>query len=254
MARFKDDAICIRHLDWSETSQIVVLLSRTHGKIRGLAKGSKRMSPGSLARYSGGIELLTRGQIVGILKPGADLATLTEWDLQEPYAHLRGDLNAQRAALYAADVCNALLADHDAHPGAYEALNDFLAAQASPVSRDVSLLRFQWGLLTDLGYKPEVEHDVVTAAPLQANHAYTFDARAGGLTATIEGSSDANGGSAWKVRRETVSALRAISARDEDAISHISEESARRGNRLLCVYIRAILDRTLPTMSLLLGE
>ena len=102
MARFKEDAICIRYLDWSETSQIVVLLTREHGKLRGLAKGSKRTSPGALARYSGGIELLTLGQVVGLTKPTSELATITEWDLQDPYPHLRRDLSAQHLGLYAA--------------------------------------------------------------------------------------------------------------------------------------------------------
>ncbi|MCE9589639.1 MAG: DNA repair protein RecO [Planctomycetes bacterium] len=254
MPRFKDDAICIRHLDWSETSQVVVLLTRGHGKVRGLAKGSKRMSPGSVARYSGGVELLTRGQIVGIIKTGMELATLTEWDLQEPYAHLRNDLAAQRAGLYAADLCNAMLADQDEHPGAFTAMDEFLSALAEPAKRELSLLVFQWRLLADAGYRPEVERDVVTAKPLTDRASYTFDARAGGLTATVEGSTDADDGSAWKVRRETVAALRAVGAGDAGAMGHITDESARRANRLLCVYLRAILDRALPTMGLVLGE
>lgn len=253
MARLKDDAICIRHLDWSETSQIVVLLTRGHGKVRGLAKGSKRLSPGSIARYSGGIELLTRGEIVCITKANLELATLTEWDLQEPFTHLRNDLAAQRAALYAADITNALLADHDIHTGTFEALHLFLTALAEPAHREASLLLFQWNLLTDLGYRPEMDRDVVTAKALPDRASYTFDARAGGLTATIEGSTDVEGGSAWKVRGETVAALRAVSAGDTDAIAAVTDESARRANRLLCVYIRSILDRALPTMSLLLG-
>ena len=56
MSRFKDQAVCIRMIDWSETSQIVALLTREHGVLRGLAKGSKRMSPSAISRFSGGIE------------------------------------------------------------------------------------------------------------------------------------------------------------------------------------------------------
>ena len=43
--RLTDNAICIRDLDWSESSQVVVLLTEAHGKVRGLAKGSRRNSP-----------------------------------------------------------------------------------------------------------------------------------------------------------------------------------------------------------------
>src|SRR5690606_38853363 len=99
MPRFKDQAICIRHFDWSETSQIVALLTEQHGKIRAVAKGAKRTSPSSVQRYSGGIELLTLGQAVGLIKSSTDLANLTEWDLQEPFSHLRRNLEAQRLSL-----------------------------------------------------------------------------------------------------------------------------------------------------------
>ena len=135
MPRFKDHAICIRHIDWSETSQVVALLTREQGKVRALAKGSKRTSPGAVARFSGGIELLTLGQAVGIIKPSTDLATLTEWDLQNPYFHLRRDLAAHETALYAADLSNALLADHDPHAGVFAALAQLLEVLAEPSRR-----------------------------------------------------------------------------------------------------------------------
>ena len=81
MPSFTDSAICIRKLDWSETSQIVVLITEGHGKVSATAKGAKRQSPSTLAKFSGGIELLTAGEAVLITKPTADLANLIEWDL-----------------------------------------------------------------------------------------------------------------------------------------------------------------------------
>lgn len=42
MPPVSDDAVCIRHWDWSETSQTVSLFTRGHGLVRALAKGSKR--------------------------------------------------------------------------------------------------------------------------------------------------------------------------------------------------------------------
>ncbi|MEO1235807.1 MAG: recombination protein O N-terminal domain-containing protein, partial [Planctomycetota bacterium] len=74
MPRFKDQAICIRDVDWSETSQVVVLLTETRGKVRGWAKGSRRQSPSSIQRFSGGIELLTAGQVVATTRPSTELA------------------------------------------------------------------------------------------------------------------------------------------------------------------------------------
>lgn len=240
MPRIKDQAICIRHIDWSETSQVVVLLTQEHGKLRGLAKGSKRQSPSSVQRFSGGIELLTLGQVVAVTKPSAELATLTEWDLQNDYHHLRRDLLAQKLAMYAADLCNAMLADEDAHPGAFEALSGFLAALGNEENHPGALLRFQWALLRDCGYRPELERDVRLGDALGQSKAYTFDPVAGGLT--VE-----NGVADWRVRKQTVSLLRMLS--NGEPINEVDADSVDRANRLLCVYARAILDKELPTMK-----
>jgi len=246
MPRFKDQAICIRHFDWSETSQVVLLLTEHHGKVRAVAKGARRSSPSSVQRYSGGIELLTLGQAVGLLKQTSDLANLTEWDLQQPYWHLRRDLQAQRLALYGADLINALLADRDPHPAVFTALRDFLEALAQPSGRDAALLCFQWRVLEDCGYQPELQRDVRSDEALREARSYTFDAPGGGLTA-----GQADDRTAWKVRAETVALLRRL-VRGE-AIAAADRQALERANRLLCVYARAILDRQLPTMEYVLA-
>lgn len=245
MARIKDQAICIRHLDWSETSQVVVLLTREHGKVRGLAKGSRRMTPSSVQKFSGGIELLTLGEIVFVTRQTSELATLTEWDLQNDFHHLRRSLPAQHAAMYAADLCHALLADHDPHPRAYEVLATFLSELVDPARVQGALLRFQWALLEDVGYRPELERDALTGAELADAAMYAFDPRAGGLTAQA-----GVGAQDWRVRGETVKLLRGVA---NGAGESVDEEVARRANRLLCAYARAILDHELPTMRLVLG-
>ena len=128
MPSFTDSAICIRTLDWSETSQIVVLMTQEHGKVSATAKGAKRRSPSTLAKFSGGIETLTTGGAVLITKPTADLANLIEWDLRDGHWHLRRDLDAFHRAMYAADLVHHLVQDRDPHPQTYRALKKFLEA------------------------------------------------------------------------------------------------------------------------------
>ena len=85
--------------------------------------------------------MLTLGQVVAVTKRTAELATLTEWDLQDDFHTLRRDLEAQRLAMYAADLANAMLADEDAHPGAFVALSDYLHALSDKTGRPAALLR-----------------------------------------------------------------------------------------------------------------
>ena len=251
--RIKDQAICIRHFDWSETSQVVALLTREHGKVRGLAKGSKRTSPGAVARFSGGIELLTLGQIVATTKPTTELASLTEWDLQKPFSHLRSDLTAQRIGLYGADLAGAILADHDPHPAIFDALSDLLAQLDLPRQHELALIRYQWLVLADCGYQPQLERDVHTDQLLADQSTYTFDARAGGITDHTRHGTTHEGAGPWRVRQETVQVLRRLAQGPVDN-DRLASPALRRANQLLCVYARSILDRALPTMAFVLNQ
>ena len=246
MARSKDLAICIRDLDWSETSQIVVLLTEHHGKVRGLAKGSRRQSPSAIAKFSGGINLLNLGEVLFSLKRNAQLATVTEWDLRDDLHHLRTGLRAQRVAMYAADLCNAMLADEDPHPGTYAAMLELLQTLADPAAIEAGLLRFQWRVLSDCGFRPELEHDVQTGEALASARAYTFDPKLGGLTAR-----DGMGDEHWRVREQTVGLLRAVAG--GEVLADCRPADVARANRLLGVYAKALLDKELPTLGVLMG-
>jgi DNA repair protein RecO (recombination protein O) len=245
MPRFKDKAICIREIDWSETSQVVVLLTAEHGKVRGLAKGAKRTSPSHMQRFSGGIELLTFGEVIATTRPTAQLATITEWDLEQDFFHLRRDLQAQHLAMYAADLAGAFVPELDPRPATFEALLDLLAQLEEPTHRPAALLRFQWCLIKEGGFQPQLERDARQAAPLPEQKEYGFDPVAGGFTVESVGPD-------WRVRRRTVELLRAVDA--GQTLEGYSESDLQRANRLLCVYCRSILERELPTMPLVLGR
>ncbi len=254
MPRFKDHAIVLRHLDWSETSQLVVLLTREHGKRRGLAKGSQRLSPSAVQRFSGGLELLTLGQVVAHAKAGQGLANITEWDLQDDHWFLRRNLPALRLAMYAADVADALLPEDDSHPATFDALRAFLNQlrdQHRPADHASALLRYHWLLLCDAGYQPDLDSDVHTSQPLPLADAYTFDPHAGGLTMRASTKD-------WRVRASTVETLRAVVAAiqqpDSKPMPTPDDSAVTRANRLIGVYLRHLLGRELPTMQHVLTE
>lgn len=238
MPTIRDQAICIRHWDFSETSQTVSFLTREHGLLRGLAKGSKR-EKGS---FSGGIDLLTIGEVVAIVKRERDLATLTHWHLERAFPVLRRDLEANRSAWYMADLVHAMLRDHDPEPAIFDALVEALGALGASGDSGAALLRFQWRLLHVTGYAPQLELDSETRRPLPASDTLAFSAAAGGVVA------DTGAADRWRVRRETVDLLRRL-GRDADR-GDATAEQVERANALLAAYLREILGQELPTLRI----
>jgi len=237
MPTITDTAICIRSWDFSETSQTVSLLTRDHGVVRGLAKGSKRQK----GSFSGGMDVLTRGEVVAIIKPGRDLATITAWHLQELYRVLRQSLAANRAGLYMADLMHHMLVEHDPHPRLFDAFAEALAALDDSSAIEISLLRLQWTLLVEAGYQPELFRDAQSGQPLPDDATtLAFSALAGGVVV------DTSAPGRWRVRRETIELLRRLVANDQ---THDDDaDSIRRANRLLAVYFREIIGSEPPAM------
>ncbi|HSV26663.1 MAG TPA: DNA repair protein RecO [Sedimentisphaerales bacterium] len=146
----KDEAVCIRAIDYSDTSQVVTLFCRQAGKISAIAKGSKRpKSP-----FGGPVELLSHGMIVYTDRPEARLSSLTEFGQQGGFIGLRRQLATLNAALFAVELLNALTTDNDPYPHVFDDLLRFLGDLDS-VCGDIESLRllvvFQAALLGGLG-------------------------------------------------------------------------------------------------------
>ena len=230
-----DQAICIRHWDYSETSQTVGLFGRTLGCFRGLAKGARR----ERGSFSGGLDLLTRGEIGVILKRDGELATLTEWDVQETFPRLRDDLTANRAGWYAADLLGRILPPLDPHPTLFDHTLLLLRSLGSGQGVDRSMLQFQWSLLEESGWQPDLTDPDPEARTL------AFDPVEGTL------STDDGREGPWRVRRATLVALQAacgMAAWNDDT------ESIQRANKLLAAHLRNVLGEEPATMTWTFGR
>jgi len=248
MPTVRDQAIIIRQWDWSETSQTVSLFCRDHGVHRGLAKGARREK----GRFSGGLELLTRGQIIAIVKPTTDLATLTEWDLQEIFPRLRQDLRAHRAAMCVADILHHVLQPADAHPSLWDATLHTLRALEKGADPDRALLWFQWRLLDDAGFRPDVRRVGRIGASAASTPALAFDPQRGALRTLRDDGSPAQ--RQWRVRPGTANVLQMLDAQDQDSIDTAEVRSVEGANRLLAAYLRWVLGREPPALRFVLGE
>lgn len=149
--KLQDTAVCLRRQDYSETSQIVTLFGREHGKIRAICKGSRRTKAG----ISRGIDLLTVGDVQFVAaRDGSGLATLTEFELVEPFLLLRQQLVGLHCGQYGAELVSRFTEEHDPHPQLYDAMYAFL--DRLQVGRDCEalLVRFELATLREAGLAP----------------------------------------------------------------------------------------------------
>ncbi len=152
----KDTAICIRAVDYSETSQIVTFFARAAGKISAIAKGSKRPK----SAFDGPIELFSYGKIVFSDSNKEKLATLTEFESAyggAGFTILSNNLSALNSCLFAAELLNNLTHDHDPHPQLFDDFLQFLENIQNVNNKHqmlALLILFQLSLLKEVGLRP----------------------------------------------------------------------------------------------------
>jgi len=181
----KDRAICIRAVDYSETSQVVTFFARLSGKVGAIAKGSKRPR----SAFDGPIEVLSLGDIVFTDTSKEKLATLTEYQPRPWCGGLRKNLFALDSALFAAELLNRLTHDCDPHLVLFDQFAQFLEdldAQATGTARCDILIRLillQLALLREVGLRPVLRTCANCKRPFSTDwRECYFSSSANGLT------------------------------------------------------------------------
>lgn len=253
MPTIHDEGICVRHWDWSETSQTVALLTREHGLLRCIAKGSKREK----APFSGGVELLTRGTLTAIVKPSTDLATLTSWDLTAPMPNARRAFPRYAACMYCVDLIPRMVHDEDPHPEVFDALAATLDAIAGEPGCDPDrempdwLAWLQWHLLGATGSKPEVGVDVRTGEPLGERTPVGFAWDLGGLVSLPAGASIPG---VARIRAGTAGVLRRLDDGAGPGELEATPDEVTRAARVLAARIRSLIGQEPPALGWVFPE
>ena len=183
----RDRCICLRKTEYSETSQILTLLSRRHGVMRVIAKGAHRKTKAGASRFGGGVDLLDVGEAVFSHDPARELTPLTEWELLEGHLELRKSLRGIYLGLYAAELVGRLIEEHDPHPELFEQLERTLPELATG-RREEAFLAFQLDLLRESGYLAELFNCVTCGSALgEEGRGYFSPSRGGVVCRNCEG-------------------------------------------------------------------
>lgn len=122
----RDVAICLGWKEFSETSQIVRLLTRGHGLVNVLVKGAKRTTLSGASRFSGGIDVLDVGDALLIYNPVRVWSQLTEWTLLDGHFELRWDFRRLCLGQFVAELVLQLFEQHDPVPQVFDDVTELL--------------------------------------------------------------------------------------------------------------------------------
>ncbi len=180
----------LHRYDWSETSLIVEVFTRHHGRIALVAKGAKR--PSSSFR-----PVLLPMQPLRLAFGGdAEIRTLKSAEWQGGHTMPRGD--ALLSGYYLNELLLALLARDDPHPALFDVYSDVVQVIASEHGEalQAALRTYELLLLREIGLLPQLDVQTMTLAPLQPSTRYTLVPE-GGLRHASDADRAALDGSQW---------------------------------------------------------
>jgi len=183
--------------------------------------------------------MLSAGELLWIPRPESRLATLTNWTPTTTWPVLRASYPLWLAAMYAAELCGAVMREQDPHPEIHDrlvAMFDAFEPTSDPLTE---VLRTQWIILCEIGHRLELERDVMGDTPLKASSVVSFLPARGGFSTTPPACEMAFG-----VRWTTLDALRML---DRGGSPHVPRDVLRRASALLQEAIRQMLGFDLRT-------
>jgi DNA repair protein RecO (recombination protein O) len=150
---------------YRETSLIVEVFSRDHGRIGLVAKGARR--PMSQLR---GVLMAFQPLLID-WSGGGEMKTLVRAEWQGGQPLLGGQ--ALLCAYYLNELLMRLLPREDPHPVLFRAYGDALRALAAGDGQEVILRRFELALLQELGYGLQLDSDA-DGAPVRPELRYAY--------------------------------------------------------------------------------
>ncbi len=175
MALVTTDAIVLSRTRWGEADRILTFFSLRLGKIRGIARGARRMN----SRFGGRLEPFSLGSLTFFDKRNDSLVSVRQIDGLESFSALRERLDLIWAASGMVALVNGVTADRDPSPEIFYALLEGLRALGRADDPGLLTVIFQIYVLGEAGFQPQIDHCVSCGRESDAP-SFKFSPSAGG--------------------------------------------------------------------------
>jgi DNA repair protein RecO (recombination protein O) len=158
---YRDEALVLRRADFGEADRLVTLLTRLHGKIRGIARGARRPT----SKHGGNLEPFVHVEV--LLARGRDLEFISQTELRHAHRRIREDLQAASYAYYLVEVADAMLEPGDPAQPTFDLLLATLGALDAGAPPRLLAAHYLLKLLDLLGFRPELFNCLDCGTPLR---------------------------------------------------------------------------------------
>src|SRR3989441_3174723 len=179
MPLLKTPAIVLKSRKWGDADRIVTFFTLKHGKIRGVARGARRMK----SRFGGTLEPFIHCDLVLYEKPGDTLYRVSQTDVRQAFHPLRNSLEAIAGAARLANLAGAATADGDSVPRGFPALLEGFRAIQGSEDHGLTTALYEVEILRFAGYLPHLDRCNVCQGRASSG-AWYFSPRAGGTVCT----------------------------------------------------------------------
>lgn len=168
------EAVCLRRTPHRETSKLVTVFTREHGKLVLQAKGARRPK----SRFGAGLEVLTYGRIIFYRRETRTVNTISDMEILDDFPGIRADPARLHAGAVMAEFTDRVFEPEAAHAPVFTLLVEMLRALDTQPG-DFPALAFAYMLKAAgrIGLAPQLDHCVGCRRPRAA----VFSPRRGGL-------------------------------------------------------------------------
>jgi len=180
MPLLKTPAIMLKSRKWRDADRLVTVYTLRFGKIRGVARGARRMK----SRFGSALEPFVHADLNLFQKANDPVYRITQADIREPFTELREDLELMAAAGRLVNLVAALTGEGDAGSKIFETLLTGLRAFESGSDPTLTSLVFQIRLLRQAGFAPQLHHCAACGRAVEkvgGSKGYPFSPQSGGV-------------------------------------------------------------------------
>ena len=250
---YQTQGIILKQTKLGEFDKIVTIYTPEFGKLKAVAKGACRPK----SKLGGNVEPLTHSLM--LLAKGRNLDIITQSQTTNGFQALKSDLWRMACGLYILELIDSFTVEGSENRPLFDLLVDILSRLSEPDSNEAILRYFELHLLHYLGYRPQLHRCVSCDSPIKPVVNFFSPSKGGLLCPNCNAQENRSyehieTGSLKPSLPISVAALKVLrlwqSCDYANAMRvRVKPELSYELERVLCEYIRYILQRELKSLT-----